>query len=130
MEKNPKIIIPAEESVFDDYIVCLFDGTKRKMMHRHVAAKYGMTWDEYKTYCRLPADYPAVAPGYAREKIDYARGIGIGTGEPKVAVEIPRFLRDKLTPMAVNEGLTMDEFVTHLLTEHLLAIESGDGNTE
>ncbi|MNU30325.1 Transcriptional regulatory protein MucR [compost metagenome] len=126
--QNPKIIVPVDQSVFDDYIVCLFDGMKRKMMHRHVKAVYGMSWDEYKAYCKLPSDYPAVAPGYAREKSEVAAQLGLGVSSPTVPVEIPKTLRDKLRPLALNEGMTIQEFIAHLLTEHILSVEQPDKN--
>ncbi|NTF17930.1 hypothetical protein G6L37_05905 [Agrobacterium rubi] len=122
MKKTPKIIVPANETVFDDGIVCMFDGQKRKMMHRHVLANYGMTWDEYKAYCRLPADYPAVAPGYSREKSAEAVRLGFGSRSETVAVDLPRGLVERIAPLALNEGMTKDEFVAHTLIEHLLSL--------
>jgi hypothetical protein len=120
--KKPTIIVPADQSVFDDYIVCLFDGQKRKMMHRYVRATYGMTWDEYKTYCGLPDDYPAVAPGYAREKSEWAHKVGLGTAT-YLSISVPVSLGDKATDIAAKEKMTLQELVEHLLTEHILSVE-------
>lgn len=64
---KPRIIMKVEDSVTDDLIYCLFDGVGRKMITRHILAKYNMTWSEYLEYCNLPADYPRVAPKYSDE---------------------------------------------------------------
>lgn len=66
--------VPISESVSNDGIICLFDGVKRKMLHRHIKAKFGMTADDYRTYWGLPADYPMTAPGYSNEKLLAALG--------------------------------------------------------
>jgi predicted transcriptional regulator len=125
MSKMPEITVPVDQSVFDDYIVCLFDGQKRKMMHRYVMAKYGMTWDEYKAYCGLPDDYPATAPGYAREKSEWARNVGLGTAT-YMSVSVPIPLADKAAGLASKDKMTLQELVEHLLTEHILSIEHPD----
>lgn len=65
---KPRIIMKAEDSVTDDLIYCLFDGVGRKMITRHILAKYNMTWPEYLEYCSLPRDYPRVAPKYSDEQ--------------------------------------------------------------
>lgn len=62
---GPDIVLRVEDSVTDDLIYCLFDGVGRKMITRHILAKYNMTWPEYLEYCDLPADYPRVAPNYS-----------------------------------------------------------------
>ncbi len=64
---KPKIIMKVEDSVTDDLIYCLFDGVGRKMITRHILAKYNMTWSEYLEYCNLPSDYPRVAPRYSED---------------------------------------------------------------
>lgn len=124
MKSNPTIIVPADQTVFDEYIVCMFDGEKRKMMHRHVMAKYGMTWDEYKAYCKLPADYPSVAPGYAKEKAKEAEKLGLGSFSETVAVDLPRNLVERIAPLALNDSMTRNEFITHILIEHILSQEN------
>lgn len=65
---KPRIIMKAEDSVTDDLIYCLFDGVGRKMITRHILAKYHMTWAQYLEYCSLPPDYPRVAPKYSDEQ--------------------------------------------------------------
>jgi predicted transcriptional regulator len=65
--RRPRIIMKVEDSVTDDLIYCLFDGVGRKMITRHILAKYGMTWPQYLEYCHLPPDYPRVAPRYSDE---------------------------------------------------------------
>jgi Predicted transcriptional regulator len=121
MTRKPEIIIPASETVHDDYLVCMFDGAKRKMLQRYVMSLYGMTWEEYKAYCKLPSDYPAVAPGYARSKSVYAAKVGLGSGPSEnVTIEIPRNLADMIAPLALNESMSRSEFVAHILIEHLL----------
>lgn len=68
--------VPVERSVHDDHLICLEDGTKLKMLKRHLWAKYGMTVEQYKARWDLPADYPVVAPAYSRRRSDLARRSG------------------------------------------------------
>jgi len=72
--------VPIEKSVREDYIVCLEDGVKLKMLKRHLRAKYGMSPDEYRARWGLPYDYPMVAPGYAKRRSEHAKKIGLGKG--------------------------------------------------
>lgn len=71
--------VPVSESVTPDYIICLEDGRPFKMMKRWLRATYGMTPEQYRTKWSLPADYPMVAPNYARSKSVYAKAQGLGT---------------------------------------------------
>jgi len=87
LSKTP--VIPVSESVREDAIVCLFDGTPKKMLKRYIRAKYGMEEHEYKAWFGLPADYPMVAPGYAAEKATVAIAQGLGSKIDKT----PRHLR-------------------------------------
>ena len=64
--------------MFPDYIVCLEDGTKRKVLKRHLQVKYGMTPEQYRQKWRLPADYPMVAPNYANHRSGLAKQAGLG----------------------------------------------------
>jgi predicted transcriptional regulator len=64
--------------VFPDYIVCLEDGKKLKMLKRHLQSAYGMTPDTYRERWGLPPDYPMVAPNYAERRSALARQIGLG----------------------------------------------------
>ncbi|NHN87802.1 MucR family transcriptional regulator [Acetobacter conturbans] len=70
--------VPVKRSVFPDYIVCLEDGKKLKMLKRHLQSAYGMTPDQYRERWNLPADYPMVAPNYAERRSTLAREIGLG----------------------------------------------------
>ncbi|HEY0421338.1 MAG TPA: MucR family transcriptional regulator, partial [Acetobacteraceae bacterium] len=67
-----------KRSVFPDYIVCLNDGKKLKMLKRHLMNAYGMTPDQYREHWGLPRDYPMVAPNYAAQRSALAKGIGLG----------------------------------------------------
>ena len=73
---EPAVSIRA--SIKPDYIVCLDDGKKLKMLKRHLMTHYGLTPDEYRTKWRLPADYPMVAPNYAEQRRSLAVKIGLG----------------------------------------------------
>jgi predicted transcriptional regulator len=66
--RHPPIVMSVEDSVTDTKIYCLFDGVGRAMITRHIRQKWGMTWDEYLAYCKLPPDYPRVAPAYSEAK--------------------------------------------------------------
>ena len=70
--------VPIRKSVFPDHIVCLEDGQKLKMLKRHLRVSYGMTPEQYRAKWRLPADYPMVAPDYARHRSILAKQIGLG----------------------------------------------------
>lgn len=73
-----KPAVSVRRSVNPDYIVCLEDGKKLKMLKRHLRAAYGMTPDEYRAKWSLPADYPMVAPNYAAQRSTFAKQIGLG----------------------------------------------------
>ncbi|HMT40914.1 MAG TPA: MucR family transcriptional regulator [Sphingorhabdus sp.] len=70
--------VPIRSSVKRDYIVCLEDGKKLKMLKRHLMTHYGMTPDDYRAKWGLAADYPMVAPAYAEQRRDLAKAIGLG----------------------------------------------------
>lgn len=74
----PKPAVSVRRSVHPDYLVCLEDGKKLKMLKRHLRAAYNMTPDEYRAKWGLPADYPMVAPNYAAQRSDFAKKIGLG----------------------------------------------------
>lgn len=76
-EQKPAVSI--RSSVKPDYIVCLEDGKKLKMMRRHLMTAYGMTPDDYRAKWNLPKDYPMVAPNYAETRRALAKSIGLGT---------------------------------------------------
>jgi predicted transcriptional regulator len=70
--------VPIKKSVFPDYIVCLEDGKKLKMLKRHLHTSYGLTPDAYRAKWSLPRDYPMVAPSYAATRSGLAKKIGLG----------------------------------------------------
>ena len=71
-------MVPVKKSVTPEYIVCLEDGKKLKMLKRHLRTAYGMTPDQYRAKWGLPADYPMVAPTYAEQRSAFAKKIGLG----------------------------------------------------
>lgn len=75
--------VPVRLSIKPDYIVCLEDGKKLKMLKRHLMAAYGLTPDAYRKKWGLPADYPMVAPNYAETRRQLAVAIGLGKGGRK-----------------------------------------------
>ena len=78
-EERPQPAVPIKKSVTPDYIVCLEDGKKLKMLKRHLKTAYNMTPEEYRDRWSLPTDYPMVAPNYARQRSSLAKQIGLGT---------------------------------------------------
>lgn len=74
----PVPAVPIRKSVTPEYIVCLEDGKKMKMLKRHLMTRYGMTPDEYRSKWGLPKDYPMVAPNYAAARAETARRLGLG----------------------------------------------------
>jgi predicted transcriptional regulator len=70
--------VPVKKSVFPDYLVCLEDGKRLKMLKRHLQTSYGLTPDAYRTKWGLPRDYPMVAPSYAATRSGLAKKIGLG----------------------------------------------------
>ncbi len=75
---KPKPAVPIKQSVKPEYIVCLDDGKKLKMLKRHLRAAYNMTPAEYRERWGLPRDYPMVAPNYAKQRSALAKKIGLG----------------------------------------------------
>jgi predicted transcriptional regulator len=73
-----KPIVPIKKSIAPDYIICLEDGKKLKMLKRHLRTSYGLTPEEYRIKWGLPADYPMVAPNYAEQRSAFAKKIGLG----------------------------------------------------
>ncbi len=76
VKQEPAVSI--RSSIKPDYIVCLDDGKKLKMLKRHLMTHYGMTPDQYRAKWGLPADYPMVAPNYAETRRTLAMAIGLG----------------------------------------------------
>ncbi len=77
--ERPTPAVAIKKSITPDYIVCLEDGKKLKMLKRHLKTAYDMTPEEYRERWGLPADYPMVAPNYAKQRSRLARQIGLGT---------------------------------------------------
>jgi predicted transcriptional regulator len=78
-KERPTPAISVKRSITPDYIVCLEDGKKLKMLKRHLKTRYNLTPDEYRERWGLSADYPMVAPNYAAQRSDLAKKIGLGT---------------------------------------------------
>lgn len=74
----PTPAVPVKKSITPDHIVCLEDGKKLKMLKRHLNTAYGMTPEQYRARWGLPADYPMVAPNYAKRRSTLAKKIGLG----------------------------------------------------
>jgi predicted transcriptional regulator len=77
--ERPQPAVPIKKSVTPDYIICLEDGKKLKMLKRHLKTAYDMTPEEYRDRWQLPPDYPMVAPNYAKQRSKLAKQIGLGT---------------------------------------------------
>lgn len=75
---NSKPIVPIKKSVTPEYIICLEDGKKLKMLKRHLRTAYGLTPEDYRAKWGLPVDYPMVAPNYAEQRSAFAKKIGLG----------------------------------------------------
>ncbi|MCC2978147.1 MucR family transcriptional regulator [Sphingomonas sp. PL-96] len=75
--------VPIRASVKPDFIVCLEDGKKLKMLKRHLMTHYQMTPEQYRAKWGLPADYPMVAPNYAEQRRTLAKAIGLGTNRKR-----------------------------------------------
>ncbi len=94
----PTPAVPIKKSVMPDYIVCLEDGKKLKMLKRHLLTRYNLTPEEYRRRWGLAHDYPMVAPNYAEQRSTLAKQIGLGrkpaaappAPEPPPAAKTPR----------------------------------------
>jgi predicted transcriptional regulator len=82
-EAKPEPKVPIRSSIKPDFIVCLEDGKKLKMLKRHLMTHYQMTPDDYRRKWNLPSDYPMVAPNYAEQRRTLAKSIGLGTKRGK-----------------------------------------------
>ncbi len=76
---RPQPAVAVKKSVTPDFIICLEDGRKLKMLKRHLKTAYNMTPEDYRERWQLPADYPMVAPNYAKQRSSLAKKIGLGT---------------------------------------------------
>src|SRR6202007_1497600 len=75
-----KPAVRIRKSITADYLICLEDGKKLKMLKRHLRSTYNMTPDEYRAKWGLAPDYPMVAPNYAEQRSEFAKKIGLGRG--------------------------------------------------
>lgn len=82
---RPTPAVALEDSVTDDYIVCLEDGKKLKMLKRHLMTAFNMTPEEYRKRWNLKPEYPMTAPNYAKRRSSLAKNIGLGRSRPERA---------------------------------------------
>jgi predicted transcriptional regulator len=80
-----KPAVPIKKSITADYVICLEDGKKLKMLKRYLRSNFNMTPDEYRTKWGLPRDYPMVAPNYAAKRSEFAKKIGLGRSKSHAA---------------------------------------------
>ena len=78
VQEPVKPAVPVRRSVTPEYLICLEDGKKLKMLKRHLRTTYNMTPEEYRAKWNLPPDYPMVAPNYAKQRSEFAKQIGLG----------------------------------------------------
>jgi predicted transcriptional regulator len=78
--EKQKPAVPIGRSITEDYIVCLEDGKRLKMLKRYLRSRHNLTPDEYRRKWGLPPDYPMVAPAYATRRSEFAKQIGLGRG--------------------------------------------------
>ena len=83
MISDQKPAISVRRSITPDFIVCLEDGKKLKMLKRYLRTNYKMTPEEYRAKWNLPHDYPMVAPNYAKQRSEFAKNIGLGRSSKK-----------------------------------------------
>lgn len=77
--ERPQPAVPVKKSITPEYLICLEDGKKLKMLKRHLQTAYNMTPDQYRERWGLGGDYPMVAPNYAKHRSSLAKKIGLGT---------------------------------------------------
>lgn len=95
---NP--FVPISESFTDDYIICLEDGKKLQMLKRHLNTMYKMTIEEYKERWNLTADYPVVAPNYAKRRSQIAKNTGLGQSGRSKKIRFEQHNKNGLTQVA------------------------------
>lgn len=76
--EKPQPAVPVGKSITPEYLICLEDGKKLKMLKRYLMTQYGMTPEEYRERWNLSPDYPMVAPNYAKQRRELAKKIGLG----------------------------------------------------
>ncbi len=80
VEERLKPAVSVNKSIQHDYIVCLEDGKRLKMLKRYLRSRYNLSPEDYRRRWNLPPDYPMVAPAYAARRSDFAKQIGLGRG--------------------------------------------------
>jgi predicted transcriptional regulator len=88
-EPEQQPAVPVRSSIKHDYIVCLEDGKKLKMLKRYLRTNYNISPEEYRAKWKLPRDYPMVAPAYAEQRRGLARAIGLGRKKDETAGAAP-----------------------------------------
>ena len=81
-QTSQKPAVTVKKSITPEYIICLEDGKKLKMLKRYLRSNYSLTPEEYRAKWGLPADYPMVAPNYAAQRSEFAKKIGLGRNPP------------------------------------------------
>ena len=76
-QQNLEPAVPIKKSVTANYVVCLEDGKRQKVLRRHLSVAHGLTPAEYRKRWGLPADHPLVAPNYAKQRSEMAKKIGL-----------------------------------------------------
>jgi len=99
-EQGVSPAVPIRESVTPDFIICLEDGVKKKMLKRHLTSSYGISAEQYRARWGLPRNYPLVAPNYAKQKSKYAKCVGLGTHRMRDEVRLARSEPAAATPLA------------------------------
>jgi predicted transcriptional regulator len=79
---SQKPAVSVKKSITPEYLICLEDGKKLKMLKRYLRSRYGLSPDQYRAKWGLPADYPMVASNYSAQRSDFAKKIGLGRGAP------------------------------------------------
>lgn len=87
-KNRPEPAVSPKKSVFPDYIICLEDGKKLKMLKRHLKTSYNLTPEQYRERWDLPLEYPMVAPNYAKQRSKLAKQIGLGTSASRRPVKV------------------------------------------
>jgi predicted transcriptional regulator len=98
--QKPQPAVPVTKSVLPEYIICLEDGKKLKMLKRHLSTAYGLTPELYRERWGLPATYPMVAPNYAKRRSNLAKGSGLGRST--VESPAPSEAEIKIVPEGVS----------------------------
>jgi predicted transcriptional regulator len=100
----PEPAVSIRQSVKPDFIVCLEDGKKLKMLKRHLMTHYQMTPDDYRAKWGLPADYPMVAPNYAEQRRALAKSIGLGNKRADAVETAPAAQEEASKPAKVTRA--------------------------